>query len=87
MDQTAHGAYLRMLDAQRHRRWRARHRDWVRSLQFQIEDLKAMLDHRNQMIEMLRWQLKYENRREQFRSWLIGNFPIEDADEEPKVLY
>jgi hypothetical protein len=79
-----HEGYLRMLNAQRQRRWRHKHRDWVRRLQFKLQDAEAMIAHRDQMIEMLRWQLKYEARREQFRSWLIGGFPIEDADEGPK---
>jgi hypothetical protein len=76
-------AYLRMLNAQRCRRWRHRHRDWVRSLQFKLQDAEAKIAHRDQVIEMLRWELRYQTRREKFQSWLIGNMPIED-DEPPK---
>jgi hypothetical protein len=84
MDQAGHQTYLRMLNRNRCRRWRNRHRDWVRHMQFQIVDLKAMVQHRDEMINMLRWELKYQTRREKFQSWLIGNMPIED-DEEPKT--
>jgi hypothetical protein len=73
-----------MLNAVRQRRWRHKHRDWVRRMQAEIGDLKAVIQHREEMINMLRWELKYQVRREKFQSWLIGGMPVEDADEEPE---
>jgi hypothetical protein len=70
-----------MLNRNRVRRWRLRHQAWVRSLQFELQDMQARLEHRDGIINMLRHELRYRNQRNQFGSWLIGKgLPPPDGD-------
>jgi hypothetical protein len=58
--------------AQRSLRWRARHRDRVRALQFKVADLEALLAASNERVTSLLWDLKHRNRKDRFQSWIDG---------------
>ena len=67
--------------ADRTRIWRARRRDYVRSLQFRIMDLEAQLARYEEAITMLRGQLRWHNRKDQLRNWLDMKSPADDGEE------
>jgi hypothetical protein len=48
-------------------------------MQFEIADLKAKLEQRDGAINLLQWELRYRNRRDQIGSWLLAmQQPSED---------
>jgi hypothetical protein len=72
---------MAMTGAQRHARWRARHRDYVRQLQFKCADLEELLKERDERIMRLLLERRERNRADRNQS-LIDSLKDVPADGE-----
>jgi hypothetical protein len=76
-------SYEKRLNAVRSWRWRAKHRDFVRGLQFRVQDLEAMLKARDEVIAVMLAELQEYHRHERIRSLVAGlqKLPADDGEE------